>query len=279
MQKPLARSWDGCIVSLLDLIEFRARRYLDIVHRFGLVLGPTRTNDPDILRDVWNYLQQEVEQMELPVTKQYLNDLVVELIETNPDKVTLIGANTVDIVGAQITQERSRHHAEAIYKTLVAEVGSLKLFAIPREKVAYGNPKWLTDGVLAKYPDTIDEFQKAGRCFMYDENAACVFHLMRVTDFYLRRVADSLSIPYDARNWQGIGDKIAKTMEQKYHNKTDDWRKAEPFYAEILTDIQAIGRGHRNPALHELEKKYDEREARYMLTVIESFANHVAKRI
>jgi hypothetical protein len=32
-------------------------------------------------------------------------------------------------------------------------------------------------------------------------------------------------------------------------------------------------------ALHELEKKYDEREAIYMLIVIESFALHVAEKV
>jgi hypothetical protein len=149
-----------------------------------------------------------------------------------------------------------------------------------KEKARYCDPNWLADSILAnKYVETVDEFQKAGRCFAYGENTACIFHLMRVTDFYFRRVADSLNLSYDSRNWQGIGDKITRSMEQKYQNKSDDWRKAEPFYAAILTDIQAIGRGHRNPALHELERTYDEREARYMLTVIEGFATHVAEKL
>jgi hypothetical protein len=68
-------------------------------------------------------------------------------------------------------------------------------------------------------------------------------------------------------------------MEKKYQIKTDDWKKNEPFYAEILTDLQAIGIGHRNPTLHELEKKYEEREAEYMLTVIKDFARRVAEKL
>ena len=70
--------------------------------------------------------------------------------------------------------------------------------------------------------------------------------------------------------------KISAEMEKKHQTKTDSWKASEPFYAEILTDIMAIGRGHRNPALHELERTYDERETQYMLTVIEVFASHVA---
>lgn len=262
------------------MLEFYASRYLDIVHRFGLLLGSGKPPDPDVTKDVWAGLAEEAEHIGLPVTKEYLHRLTLEVVDKNPGCFKLTASGGYEIIGAKLTHERSAHYAEAIYETLRAELGSLKLRVIPREKAGYCDPKWLTEGLLmSKYSDTVDEFQRAGRCFAYGENTACVFHLMRVTDFYLRRVADSLNVLYDSRNWQGIADKISKAMEQKYQNKTSDWKKAEPFYAEILTDIQAIGRGHRNPALHELEKKYDEREARYMLTVIESFADHVARQL
>src|ERR1700693_4989651 len=48
-----------------------------------------------------------------------------------------------------------------------------------------------------------------------------------------------------------------------------DWKKLERLYAEILTHIQVVVRGNRNPALHGLEKKYDERDAHHMLTMVE----------
>ncbi len=66
-------------------------------------------------------------------------------------------------------------------------------------------------------------------------------------------------------------------MEEKYSTKTDDWKQLEPFYASILTDIQAISRGHRNPTLHEIEKKYTDADAHYLLTVTEAFMNHLAE--
>ena len=102
---------------------------------------------------------------------------------------------------------------------------------------------------------------------------------MRVADFCFDKVAKSLNDTFNPLTWQEVGQKITKHMEQKYQAKTEDWKQKEPFYAEILTDIQAIGRGHRNKALHDLEKKYEEREAVYMLTVIESFAKHVATNL
>jgi hypothetical protein len=260
------------------MIEFYARTYLEIVHQFGILLGAGKPCDPDVIRDVWTDLMEETVRMGLPVTKEHIDGVVLELVGENPESFKLTGGGHFEIIGAALPHERMRHHAEAIYTTLTAELGSLQLRAIPREKSRYCDAKWLADGILMmKYPDTVDEFQRAGRCFAYGENTACIFHLMRVTEFYLKKVADSLQVPFHAINWGEIAKHITKEMEKKHQVKTDEWKSSEPFYAAILTDIQAISRGHRNSALHELERKYDEREAGYMLTVIEEFALHVAR--
>jgi hypothetical protein len=168
--------------------------------------------------------------MDLPVTKAYIDSVVLELFDNNPDSFRLLGEGRFEINGAQLNHERSRHHAEAIYQTLRAELGSLKLRAIPREKTHYCDPKWLASGILmSKYPDTVDEFQRAGRCFAYGENTACIFHLMRVTEFYLKKVADSLQMPFHASNWCEIANHITKQMEKKHQAKTDAWKSSEPF--------------------------------------------------
>jgi hypothetical protein len=146
------------------------------------------------------------------------------------------------------------------------------------DKPSYETGLWLWQGdmrALASHPDIRPEIEAAGRCYAYGESTACVFHLMRTIDYGLRLVAASLGIAYDARSWDGIGKAIEKRLREKYGEKTETWKVSEPFYAEILTDIQAISRGHRNPALHELEKKYDERESLYLLTVTVGFIKHV----
>jgi hypothetical protein len=268
------------VVSLLAMLEFAAHDYLELCHRFGILLGAGKNLDPNVVRDVWTDLVKETVRLDLPVTRELITCLIEEFVKENP-KVFKSDKEGFQVTNAQLSLDRMQYHVEAIYKTLKAELGSILLRAIPREKSKYCSPKWLTDAPeLQKFPDTLDEFQRAGRCFAYGENTACLFHLMRVTDFYLQKVADSLpGVSYESRTWVGIANHIVKKMEQKYETKTDDWKKQEPFYAEILTDIQAISRGHRNPALHELEKKYDEREAVYMLTVIEGFARHVAEKL
>jgi hypothetical protein len=44
----------------------------------------------------------------------------------------------------------------------------------------------------------------------------------------------------------------------------------------VLLDIQAISRSHRNPTMHDLERKYTEAEAEYLFTVTEHFISHLS---
>jgi hypothetical protein len=273
------------VVSLLAMLEFSARSYVEISYQFGLVLAALRKPEPAIhdLSKSFEKLLGEANRLSLFVTRDALGEMLLEITKAHPGSVKITGEGddrVVHYTNAGLDPDRTCHHIEAIYATMKAELGTVLCKAIPREKAKFCDPKWQTTGpMFAKFPESVDELQKAGRCYAYGENTACVFHLLRVADFYFRKVAESLSISYDARNWHGIGKKISEEMEKKYQIKTDEWKKNEPFYAEILTDLQAIGRGHRNPTLHELEKKYEERDAEYMLTVIKSFAKRVAERL
>lgn len=166
-----------------------------------------------------------------------------------------------------------------LHKRVHEDLDALIFLVVPSDKASFFDIDWLRNtSLFDAFPTAVfPEMQNAGRCYAFGQNEACMFHLMRIVDYGLRLVAASLTIPYDARNWMGIGDAIQKNMEAKYSVKTSDWKQSEPFYASILTDIQAISRGHRNPVIHEIEKKYDDKEAHYMLVVVEAFMSHLAK--
>ncbi|MGI9073337.1 MAG: hypothetical protein ACR2JB_18970 [Bryobacteraceae bacterium] len=178
----------------------------------------------------------------------------------------------------KFTHRYCRERNQELQRRIRDELRTVYFLHVPDEKICYARPDWLAKSEIdSAFPSALAEFQKAGRCYAYDESTACMFHLMRVIDFGLRIVAESLGVAYEARNWMGIGNAIQTKMEAKYKDKLEDWKKVEPIYAEVLTDIQAISRGHRNPVLHELEKKYEGKEALYMLTVVEGFMSHLAK--
>lgn len=268
------------------MLEFSARDYVELAHQIGLLLASVNDQEAnsDSASEKLTMLVQETKRLNLRNTKEHIDEMFREILKDHPDQFkTYLREGRIDYVSVQLGEvdpKRMCHHLESIYVAMRGELGAILFRAIPSEKNKYCASDWLVDTPMyAKFPETVDEFQKAGRCFAYGENTACLFHLMRVTDFYLKEVTKSLGIAYDARNWNGISKAITKMMEQKYDLKTDEWKEREPFYAEILTDLQAISRGHRNAALHELEKKYDERETVYMLAVIESFARHASENL
>ena len=244
------------------MLQYAADAFYKLSEEFStFALTPMVLTKPENLQQLQlslNELHEYCEKLNLPLSQNQ--------IETVVDAVH---GNDVEAVRRSFLELQKR-----VYQELKAKV----VFCLPGEKVRYWSPFWLVDTkIYDHFPSAWHEFHRAGHCYAFGENTACVFHLMRIVDFGLRQVAKSLGIEYDARNWSGIGKKIQQKMEQKYDTKTDDWKKSELMYAEILTDIQAISRGHRNPVLHELEKKYEERDALHMLNVVEGFMLHLAK--
>lgn len=228
-----------------------------------------------------NRVVEDCERLGFAVTKEVIVGYITDMWRLHPDKFKITGKGEeqrIHLTGIQI-DDAWLTHMEGVYNTLKAEIGATLFKAIPREKNKYCRG-WLEGSVIASKNDaTIEEFYKAGRCYAYGENTACVFHLMRITEFYLTKVAQSLQSGFDPINWGAIAQLITKKMEEKYQNKTVDWKSVEPFYAGILCDIQALSRAHRNSALHNLNRTYDETEARKMLDVVEDLAKHVAEKL
>jgi hypothetical protein len=250
------------VVSLYDMLKYSAADFYKLSEEFStFALNPMILQKPSNVEQLQKsiiQLHEYCEKLDLPMSSKQIGVIVDAVQGHDFDRVRR---------GFMELQQR-------VYDELQNKV----CFCLPTEKVKYWNPLWLTTSpIYDRFRSAHQEFQRAGHCYAFGENTACVFHLMRIVDFGLRQVAKSLGITYDARNWVGISNKITDKMEQKYQTKTDDWKKSEPMYAEILTDIQAISRSHRNPVLHELEKKYDENDAEYMLTVVVGFMLHLAK--
>jgi hypothetical protein len=85
------------------------------------------------------------------------------------------------------------------------------------------NPKLLGDELPTEFGDAIVDVQDAGNCLAAECNTAAVFHLMRVTEYGLRRISKQLRVklthsgknhPLEFADWEkvitGIKNKITK---------------------------------------------------------------------
>jgi hypothetical protein len=169
------------------------------------------------------------------------------------------------------------HILRELVSRMYEELQGETFLYIPKPKALFLKDEiWVDASIEENFPSSVPEFQRARWCYALDEATACVFHLMRVVDTGLKAAAFSLGIEYRTRGWGAVGECIQKKMEQKYGVKTDEWKQAEPFYAGVLTDIQAISKAHRNATIHEIGEIYDDREAHHLLLIVHGFIRHLS---
>lgn len=165
---------------------------------------------------------------------------------------------------------------EELQRRVYEELQERVCAVIDHDKARFTDPMWPQFLVNEHgHAALFNEFHRAGVCFAFGQNTACVFHLMRAADYGLKKVAQSLGITNTSQGWNAVAEDIRKKMEQRHQLKSDAWRQSEPFYARILTDVQALGKAYRNDTVHDVSVNYNDRETRYMLTVVEEFIRHV----
>lgn len=267
-------------VSLYDVLRFMAENFwkasqilAEWGNTAGMRLPPSRIFET---LEVLPKLQQNVKELGLSVSAREIAKLNVAMGNAVRD----IGSLAPDRQKAEFERVSTemRIRFDNLSSVIHSELSERMLYAVATDKAEYCDPGWLADTpIFSAFPKAFAEFQRAGYCYAYDECTAAVFHLMRVIDSGIRLVYESLGETYDARNWDGIAKKIDAEITKKYSDKTVDWRTREPFYSGVLTDIRSIGRAHRNPALHEIERKYSDSEAKYLIDITKAFMVHLAE--
>jgi hypothetical protein len=259
------------MVSLLDMQKFYGAAFLELHAHLArlegacqVVSGPEKIVDIAVQRIQYNEsfvpMAGLCSLLGLKVSCAYIKRIQAEIQEAKP-----------------ISIEHFRGWIETFQARVADELNLDLLFHVPSERAHFYTYAEEMEPALANcFPLAAVEMSAAGRCLAFGEGTATVFHLMRAIDMGFRCVGASLSIPYSPGTWRAIGDAIEKKMAAKYQDKTEDWKSSEPFYASVLLDIQAISRSHRNPTMHDLERKYTEAEAEYLFTVTEHFISHLS---
>src|SRR5229473_6950447 len=77
-----------------------------------------------------------------------------------------------------------------LYDQLMCALGRHRFAYIPEAAVPYfENEKLFGESVYNKFPDLREDIKDAGNCFAAALYTACVFHLMRIAEYGMRRIA------------------------------------------------------------------------------------------
>lgn len=169
-----------------------------------------------------------------------------------------------------------------LYSRMVDEFEGAVVFAVDPKLSAYlDSPPESLFGRNAcdAFPGCIPDMSEAAKCLALERATASVFHLMRIMEAALKSFARESGIPY-APSWESYIRQLKTTIESDWSSKSAAEKAKQPFYKEVLGDLQAIKIAWRNPTMHIL-RKYDPDEAGNIFSavraLIQSLAAHGVK--
>jgi hypothetical protein len=274
-------------VSLLAMLEFAAAKFVEISHRFGLLLGAVNNRtllvDPDILEDTYSDLITLGSHLGLAVTTKHLINLFGELHSNAPADVQEQNKERIKrgelIISGEMTHERAAHHVESIYSTMLAELGSMLFRAIPKERAIYWEG-WLSGtDIGSKFHTSATELERAGRCYALGEATACVFHSMRALEPGLGALAEEFRVSAAHENWQNIINDIEAAIRElgklpKNQQKLED----EKFFGAAVSHLYFVKNAWRNHVNH-MRDSYSDGEAKKVLDRSKDFIESLCPRL
>jgi|ERR1017187_1176732 hypothetical protein len=165
--------------------------------------------------------------------------------------LTLTADFALEVAEALMRGESGKFVAGQIHifnQVLIREFSAKAIMMLPSERAKYnGTPqKLFGHAVCTAYPSAVDDLEEAAKCLSFGRSTAGVFHLMRVTEAGLKSLGTALGIPY-APSWEAYITQIGNRVAAKHKTKAVRWKKDEPYFKEILGDLQAIKLAWRNP--------------------------------
>jgi hypothetical protein len=257
------------VVSLLAMLEFSAHEFVEISHRFGLLLGMKKRESVgtdqdafrqalrDAIQNVFGDLLSKGNNLGLDVTTEQLVEFISEYQGNASEEVKKRNKLNLEagrlVIGGEMDLSRMTQWVETLYSTMRAELKSIIFRAIPKERIKYCNAKWLKDlPIESKFPTSFRELERAGSCYSYGQGTASVFHSMRALEPALAALASPFPhISTTHENWNSIIEQIEKAVKDigkqpKSQNKIDD----ETFFGAATSHLYFVKNAWRNHVAH-----------------------------
>jgi hypothetical protein len=135
-------------------------------------------------------------------------------------------------------------------RNLNDQLASKKIGFIPKDKLEYWNKeKLFGEEVFSKFKAARADLEEAGNCFAMGRNTACVFHLMRVMEVGLLRLAKRFRVKnIKALTW---GDVLREINSKLDPRRKDPKKKAGAVrYDSALAHFRTAKNGWRDRVCH-----------------------------
>ncbi len=250
--------------SLWDMFEHRASSLLGSTIYLRSMLDNMDLNptDPVNAKDVkhcLNAISRECGNAGLIVSKTMVDDLS-------------------DVAGEQYSNKFYADKIRPILDVIHKELRTNRYFRVRSELVKYVLDRPLFDKeVYDAFPSAIRDIEDGGKALAFELGTASAFHMMRVMEHGLKSLAALLQIPF-APSWEAHISEIEKRINAKYKTKGVRWKRDEPYFRELLGDLQSVKIAWRNPTMH-IERHYSPEEAEDVLRAVRTFMSRLSQKI
>ena len=117
------------------------------------------------------------------------------------------------------------------------------------------------------------------QCLGVGRPTAAVYHLMRVMEFGIRRLAKRLKLAkrLEHKSWGDILGAARTAIAAMPYTTTKD-KSRRDRYSEVVAHLNNVKDAWRNPAMHS-KRRYGQDEAEAIFGNVKTFMNHLATKV
>ena len=181
------------------------------------------------------------------------------------------------------TQQQYSDQAWVLMEIALNELDGHIFGFIPKSHGAYfAQDALFGPEVNTEFADAVVDIKEAGNCYALGRYTACVFHLMRVLEIALHKVAKDLAVTFPAaielENWQNIIEKIESAIRDKEKLPKGTYKSEElQYYSEAAKEFRYFKDAWRNHVSHS-RVEYEIHDATKIMEHVRDFMQHLATR-
>jgi hypothetical protein len=251
------------LVTVLDMLRFQASSFVAISGNLGQAIMDIKSGSiphdhtMEVIATACGTLMRHCEEMELPLSHAHLK-------------------RTFDRLHPGMHIQEIGRALEEVQQRVWDELNSRTCFVLPERDAGYYQNSQFPPAIFDRFPDATFDAEEAGKCLALDRPTACVFHLMRVTEYGLQAVGKLLKMKDPRPNWEPIIAKIDAELKKPYAER--EFKGNADTLAHISAHFNAVKLAWRNRAMH-VDRKHTTEEAREIYTATCGLMRYLAESL
>ena len=185
----------------------------------------------------WAHIAANLKELRVQCEQLVLSATVAQLERI--DLMIADGINNVPMFTAALMEVTSRMNDE---------LSARYVYCLDSKQATYIQAHQFAVVASDRFPDAIPDMEEAAKCYAFERPTACIFHLMRVTEYGINAIAKLLNIPDHNPTWEPIIRKIDAELKLDYKHR--QYKGSQDLLANMSTHLHAVKVAWRNKTMH-----------------------------